>query len=221
MWNTHNASRSHWLEDLSGLCVDKDLVLLQSVSAVTAEVQMSDENILCEWVLSAYDQQPDCAVAAGVKTGCTVASLKQVEHYVDHSEANANSLRVLLETHYALGSSDQTLMVLNIHATPEVPASQFLDQFEQLCQCIDHHTGPVILGGDFDTWSPDRLAVFQQYATQASLFEASMTRQGSDAQVTKHLDHVFFRGMSLRSVESLSDIQTSDYSPITATLVVD
>ena len=221
MWNTRKTTPRNWRDDVGSLCVDKELVLLQNVAADIADTQIGRMGTHCEWVASGSDQPAEGDVVDGVKTGCVSAACQQIDHYADQREAHSNSSRVLLETHYALGTSSQTLMVVNIHASTDASTCEFLDQLEQLCSCIDHHTGPIIVGGSFDTWSPDRLAIFQQYAEQALLFEASMTRQGSDVLMTQHLDYVFYREMSLRSVESLPQLQIAGYSPITATFVVD
>jgi endonuclease/exonuclease/phosphatase (EEP) superfamily protein YafD len=75
----------------------------------------------------------------------------------------------------------------------------------------------VILAGDFNTWNPQRLGHFLDVAAVAGLHEASMERRCRLAHLNQHLDHVFYRGLKLRSVASLSHFQSSDHAPITAT----
>lgn len=220
IWNTYSANQRHWCKDFNELSGDNNLVLLQSVSVQTTDPQLDAVSTISEWAVAVSEQSVDGDALAGVKTGCTVASNKQIQHVLQQSEVDKGSSGVLLETHYALGTSSQTLMVLNMLATDGLPVSQCLEQFEQLCHCIEQHNGPIIVGGCFDSWSTDRLAKFQQYAAKAALFEASMTRQGSVERLTKHLDHVFFRGMSLQSVESMPQMQSTDYSPIIAKFII-
>jgi len=129
--------------------------------------------------------------------------------------------KLLLETHYALANSNSTLMVLNMHAINFVSVVKYVDQLGQLSSALSTHDGPVILAGDFNTWNPQRLARFQSVAGSAGLSEASMTRRSKIQHLNQHLDHVFYRGLSLRSVESLQHISSSDHAPITATFCIE
>ena len=46
-----------------------------------------------------------------------------------------------------------------------------------------------------------------------------MDRQSRLAHLNSHLDHVFYRGLTLRGVDSLGHVVSSDHAPITATFV--
>lgn len=229
MWNTYKAGQNNWLDDFSELYAGADLVLLQDATDGASNDQFNARSNRCSWVEAGYDDKLQGELFTGVKTGCTVAAQSHTAHYGHKGNSDSSRQRHLLETHYAtpasaLNTADapaQTLMVLNAHAIIDSQKNEHLDQFEELCHAISEHTGPVIVGGAFNTWCSYRFAAFQEYAQKASLFEVSLTRSNGVESSLQGMDHVFFRGMSLHAVESLPHVLSSDYSPIRATLVFD
>ena len=112
-------------------------------------------------------------------------------------------------------------MVLNMHAINFVRISKFVDQLEQLHKALASHSGPVLLAGDFNTWNAKRMSLLRECVKQANLQEASMARRTHLRHLHQHLDHVFYRGLSLWSIESLAEIDSSDHAPIKASFRVE
>ncbi len=220
VWNIYKARRSNWLSDFNDLVCDRDLVLLQEAVVNAPSDALFGLSERCEWIMACSHQQPGSGVITGVKTGCVATVDKQRVHRSRHTEPVVKTQKLLLETHYKLADSAETLMVLNMHAINFVGVKKYVDQLEQLSYALGHHSGPVILAGDFNTWSPKRLAHFKDRAERADLIEASMTRRSKVAHLNQHLDHVFFRGLCLTSVESMQQIRSSDHAPIMATLTL-
>ncbi len=221
VWNIYKARRTNWRTDFSELCADRDLVLLQEAVTNAPTDNVFDLCERYEWVMAGSHQHPVSSVITGVKTGCTARAEHREVYRSNFSEPLVKTQKLLLETHYALANSNNTLMVLNMHAINFVSVMKYVDQLEQLSIAMAAHKGPVILAGDFNTWNPRRLGHFKRVADRAGLSEASMARRSKIQHLHQHLDHVFYRGLSLRSVESLQHITSSDHAPITATFFVD
>jgi len=221
VWNIYKAKRTNWLDDFTELCEQKDLVLLQEAVINAPSDHYFNTSDRYEWLMASSHQNPQTGVITGVKTGCVAQIQRQLVHRSRSTEPFVNTQKLLLETHYAIAGSNKTLMVLNMHAINFVRVNKYLDQLDQLRQALAAHDGPIILGGDFNTWSPNRLALFQEHAEQANLVEANMTRRTKMVHLNQHLDHVFYRGVSLRSVEALQHVRSSDHSPIAATFTVE
>jgi len=221
VWNIYKAKRSNWLADFNTLVDNRDLVLLQEAVVNAPSDTLFGSSERCQWIMACSHQHPGTGVITGVKTGCIAALEKQCVYRSRHTEPVVNTQKLLLETHYKLVDSVNTLMVLNMHAINFVGVKKYIDQLEQLSDALSRHHGPVILAGDFNTWSPKRLAHFQQRAERADLIEASMSRRSKVAHLHQHLDHVFYRGLCLTSVESLQHIASSDHSPISATFMLE
>jgi endonuclease/exonuclease/phosphatase (EEP) superfamily protein YafD len=134
-----------------------------------------------------------------------------------HTEPVLQTQKLLLANTYPLKNCDKTLLVLNMHAINFVGVKKYIDQLDQLDAVLASHPGPVILGGDFNTWNPGRLMHFNNVADKAGLVEAAMQRPKKLSHLNQHLDHLFYRGLTLRSVESLRYVTSSDHAPITAT----
>ena len=108
-----------------------------------------------------------------------------------------------------------------MHAINFVATKKYVAQLEQLGSALADHAGPILLAGDFNTWSAARLESFQSVALGSGLVEAVMARQGRAATLNLHLDHVFYRGLSLQSIDSLEHVRSSDHAPIVASFNVD
>ena len=217
VWNILKGRRRSWAQDFSELVRDRDLVLLQEAVVNAPSDSMFTESQRFEWIMARSHRHPRTHIATGVKTGSVAASVERRVYLSPHSEPIVNTQKLLLVTRYALIDEVDTLMVLNMHAINFVSVKKYVEQLDQLTTALSTHSGPVILAGDFNTWNPQRLSCFIEISKAAGLVEASMQRRSRLANLNRHLDHVFYRGVELRSVASLAHYQSSDHSPITAT----
>lgn len=217
VWNILKAKRTHWGRDFKALIADRDLVLLQEAVLNAPSDELFTANDHFEWVMARSFRHPVSGVEHGVKTGCSVSASEQHFYLSPHAEPLSQTQKLLLVTHYPLQGETTTLMVLNMHAINFVTIAKYVEQLDQLESALRRHDGPTLLGGDFNTWSPTRLARFLEVARGAGLTEAAMSRKLRLAHMNSHLDHVFYRGLTLGKVESLGGYTSSDHAPITAT----
>lgn len=217
LWNILKAKRINWLDDFSDLVADRDLVMLQEAVFNAPSDPAFTQSRRLEWVMARSFKDPRTQKEHGVKTGCVAHAIERHFYLSPHHEPVSQTQKLLLTTLYPLRGSDEQLLVLNMHAINFVTVKKYVEQLGQLSGALATHTGPVILGGDFNTWNPTRLAHFQQVASAAGLLEANMERRSRLTQMNQHLDHLFYRDLTLRSVESLGHYQSSDHAPITAT----
>tara|TARA_R110002072_G_scaffold10569_21_gene49196 strand:+ start:2756 stop:3646 length:891 start_codon:yes stop_codon:yes gene_type:complete len=122
----------------------------------------------------------------------------------------------------------QTLMLVNLHAMlTDVPASGFTDQLDQLVQVASHHDGPLIFCGDFNSWSSDRNRRIHSRMKSLGLQQVQLPdgvgtcieAQGPFAffiglNPTSELDHVFYRGLTVREGRWVPELDASDHVPI-------
>lgn len=217
VWNILKAKRASWNEDFRKLIADRELVLLQEAVLNAPSDSLFRQSERFEWVMARSFRHPRTHVEHGVKTGCVVEASERHFYLSPHAEPLLQTQKLLLTTLYPLQNETAQLLVLNMHAINFVSVQKYVEQLDQLAAALAPHNGPVILAGDFNTWNPARLAHFQTIARKAGLVEAAMQRQSRLAHMNQHLDHVFFRGLTLRSVESLPHYASSDHAPITAT----
>jgi len=220
IWNIYKARRRSWSDDFKYLIADRDLVLLQEAVLGAPSDLIFTDSMRFQWNMARSFKDPVSGVEHGVKTGA-VASASSAHFYLSqYSEPLSQTQKLLLACEYCLGDSDeeeQRLLVLNMHAINFVSVHKYVAQLDQLEWVLEAHSGPILLAGDFNTWSAQRLSRFLAVSQGAGLQEAVIERRSRLAHLNCHLDHVFYRGLTLRSVESLSHIKSSDHYPITAT----
>ena len=219
VWNILKARRAGWRADFADLIADRDLALLQEAVLGAPSDRLFSASERFEWIMARSFRDPRSGIEHGVKTGCTVAASACRFYLSRHAEPLSNTQKLLLATRYPLAGERDTLLVLNMHAINFVTIDKYASQLEQLAAALADHVGPIILAGDFNTWSPARLERFVEVAARAGLVEAAMDRSRRLAHLNSHLDHVFFRGLTLRGIDSLAHVTSSDHAPITATFV--
>lgn len=217
LWNILKAKRSNWVDDFAQLTADRDVVMLQEAVFNAPSDHLFHGSERFEWVMARSFRGPISLVEHGVKTGSICKAVERHFYLSPHSEPLLQTQKLLLATVYPLASSEEHLLVLNMHAINFVSVRKYVEQLDQLGAALALHDGPVILGGDFNTWNPARLAHFKGVASNAGLQEAAMERQSKLAHMNQHLDHLFYRGLQLGSVKSLSNYSSSDHAPIVAT----
>lgn len=113
---------------------------------------------------------------------------------------------------------EQSLLVVNTHLINFVAFNKFCAHLDQVFQTLEHHDGPILLAGDFNTWNGKRLKYFHQLALSFSLEEVKMVRQPRLNHLLQHLDHIYCRGLTIVDSHVHTHIHSSDHYPISLTL---
>lgn len=119
-------------------------------------------------------------------------------------------------TEYALSNSTATLAVVNVHAINfSLGIEAFSRQLGQISDLVKAHEGPVIVSGDFNTWSQNRLETVQKMARESGLRTLVIPDDGRSTFFGKRVDHVFVRGLQTVAAATPA-VETSDHNPIVA-----
>lgn len=212
-WNMYKASKRGWLEDLTAMTADVDFVLLQEAMLHGDRAHPFHVSSGFEWVMAQNFAFKSTAVTSGVKTGSRIAAVsRKVLRSPDHEPIIALP-KMILATEYDILNSTGNLLILNIHAINITSSKKFGRQVAQLEAVLDTHKGPVILAGDFNTWNPRRRSILfdavENHALQHVPIGAPQWRHFGQV-----LDHVFYRGMTLKSAVCMKSIRSSDHIPL-------
>lgn len=127
----------------------------------------------------------------------------------------------------------QTLLAMNVHclAFERWGTAGFRAQLESIETLLRRHGGPIVLGGDFNTWSAKRLEHLQGLAQRLALTEVdgfsndrTTASKGSrlvdwilgvDGRLP--LDRVYYRGFAGHAARVLP-YRASDHNPLAVTL---
>lgn len=214
VWNVYKARHQNWMSDFEDLMPGQDLVILQEAVLNSRYDYYFAENRRHEWILGRSFKHRHTGIETGVKTGSITPSIDSKSIFSPHCEPISRTPKIVLSTRYRLFDSVQQLLVLNVHAINFVSLRKYTNQLTQLSQEIAAHKGPVILAGDFNTWSARRAGLFRELTHQLKLLEAVMHQPQRLNRFPRQLDHVYYKGLKLQSIRLLSSISSSDHLPI-------
>jgi endonuclease/exonuclease/phosphatase (EEP) superfamily protein YafD len=105
-------------------------------------------------------------------------------------------------------------MIANIHLINFTPhRTTYGHQVRQLTEILVNHQGPMILAGDFNTWSEERLAIIEEVAARLSLVPATFKTDRARKVFGYTVDRVYYRGLTLQEA-SVIEVNSSDHNPL-------
>ena len=214
IWNIEKAGNAGWSADLGVLGANSDLLLIQEASVAAM-------------IASALPQPLFQAFAAGYINSTTetgVLTLSTVEPSL-HCNLTAwepwlGTPKATNITEYPLAGLSSRLLVINLHAVNfSVGLEDFEAQVHALEPLLSQHIGPIIIAGDFNTWSNRRYQALGAFMAKHQLTPVDFAPDHRTRFWDMPLDHVFLRDLNL--VESrVIEVQSSDHNPLLITVEV-
>ena len=211
-WNVLKGSREDWRDDFQRLASVSDIVALQEAHLhddFHAELEESD----LHWDLT------NAFYLGGAETGVLIASnIKPGKPCTLHAnEPLIMTPKTALVTEYQIQGTAETLLVANIHMINfSLSTHEYRQQIAELKGAIKHHPGPMIITGDFNTWSQKRMAIIDNMVSGLGL---SAVEYDNDHRLTvfgNPVDHVYFRGLETIHANTES-VESSDHNPMMVT----
>ncbi len=218
-WNIYKGRKQNWLADFRRFSHQHDLVILQEAHLGNELKKTLHENALHWTMNTAFFYRKKA-------TGVMIASrVKPINSYgFRNKEPIIRLPKTTLINYYPIANCSQTLLVANIHSVNfTLGTAVYHRQLHELVTIIDQHSGPVIVAGDFNSWSRSRLFLIESMKKTLSL-HALDDALDSDAYPDsmghhktrifgKTIDHVFYRGLELID-QQVWPVDSSDHNPI-------
>ncbi|VAW65031.1 hypothetical protein MNBD_GAMMA10-1758 [hydrothermal vent metagenome] len=208
-WNIYKAQAKNWPADFKSLIKDQNLVLIQEAinqPRVTTPLRQQQP----WWQLN------NAFFYNGLETGVLTASSTPAIFSCAQRTAEPfiRLPKSVLINLYPISNRPQALLVANLHAINfTLGTVSYSEQMANMSSIIEQHTGPVIIAGDFNSWSEARNEIVNAMTEKLAL-KALAYPQHNRIRVFGHaLDHVFYRGLEILSEETL-DVSSSDHNPI-------
>jgi endonuclease/exonuclease/phosphatase (EEP) superfamily protein YafD len=144
-----------------------------------------------------------------------VASISGAPLRSPDAEPVLGTPKMALITTYDLAFSDDDLLVVNVHGINFRTGGAFAAQMAMIERAVASHVGPMILAGDFNTWSSGRKETLTHMTRALGL---SPVEPADDERGFLRLDHVFVRGLSVRGARFVNGLDSSDHAPIAVAL---
>jgi endonuclease/exonuclease/phosphatase (EEP) superfamily protein YafD len=216
VWNVYKTRKKGWYDDFLKLSRNKDLILLQESVLNNHDNSIFQNANRFEWIMACSHKYRISQVITGLKTGCVAKARGQEFLHSPDKEPILNTSKLMLATIYRLENSHKQLLVLNVHAINFVTLNKYANHINQILSVIQHHSGPIILAGDFNCWSAARLEFLFERIKNEGLTAVALDRKTRWHHLNRHLDHIFFRDLHLNNAKTLSFIKSSDHYPIVA-----
>ncbi len=214
VWNLYKGEKKSFVKDYKALTSGKDILLLQEVITDKRmnEVMTDDKERTYHIATSFFDTEKNWA-----RSGTATAS-KYRPAQVDwqrsyYREPIMNTAKMISIAKFDLENSSQNLMTLSIHGVNFVSAKKLRNQLRHAVRLIAAHKGPVVFGGDFNTWSDKKTAVMRTELRTVGLQEVPFG-EGRMETFGKPLDYVFTRGLKVHYSKVHKDIEGSDHKAL-------
>jgi endonuclease/exonuclease/phosphatase (EEP) superfamily protein YafD len=207
-WNTHKYADSRAHDDLLNFGSGADLILLQE--SIQDYTHMPSLNPQLHWEFAPGYVQ--AGIKTGVMTASSVAPIASCK--LTNKEPWLRSPKATNITRYALTGTDETLLVVNVHLINfTFGVSDMRAQLDQALAFVELHSGPVIVSGDFNTWSARRSKVVTQALTRLNLQPVEYTNDLRTRIFGQPVDHLYVRDIKAATATS-HPVESSDHNPI-------
>jgi endonuclease/exonuclease/phosphatase (EEP) superfamily protein YafD len=208
-WNIQKQTGGALEKDFGRVLQRADILLLQETLLSENLKGMLNRSPYHWHLVTAFEMQQ---AKAGVLTAAAAAPdlvcpLRAIEPLI-------RIPKTALITRYPLTGAGRFLMVANVHMinfTPDLEA--FSDEAERIYEILARHTGPMVVAGDFNTWSRERLTMLENVALRLRLepvtFEADFSRKVFGFPV----DRVYYRGLTPLETRVIR-VTSSDHNPL-------
>ncbi|MFO1284555.1 MAG: endonuclease/exonuclease/phosphatase family protein [Burkholderiales bacterium] len=212
-WNIHKSARAGWESDLARFLAAGEFVLLQE-SLLGSAMRERLERAGARWV------QAEAWSARAGPTGALIASrVAPARHCVlRQAEPPGIPPKSAVVAWYRLAGRADTLAVASVHSVNFSPGlAAYRRQLESLAATLADHRGPVVVGGDFNTWSPVRAALVDEILAGVGLAPIVPVVDRRSRFLGLPADHLYVRGLVAVDA-AVASLDSSDHVPIVAAL---
>ncbi len=231
-WNAQKGQSAQFKTDLSRLVIGErpDVVFLQEARADLLETKRIGAYFASSW---SYPWPNGKTIGLLILSHVAPVRIQPVPS--KHKEFFITAPKLSLVTEYPLADGHR-LLAINVHllAFERWGTTGIRSQLEDLKALMEAHSGPIIMAGDFNTWSQRRLALVRELSEELNLEEVTNFpggRKTGDKQASflnwlfgieeeLPLDRVYYRGFSHHSAKMLA-YDSSDHPAIEVTLVLE
>ena len=207
-WNIYKGKRENWAIDFKRYSYKHDVLLIQEAH-LGNDLQSVLDNEHQYWALNAaFNYQ---GKATGVMTASRVKPLRSCGQR--RAEPIIRYPKTSLISYYPVEGMNENLLVANIHGINfTFGVGAYKEQIEKLYDVMKHHNGPIVLAGDFNTWSDKRMLIVDDLAQRLSLESLDYTSHNRTIVFGNALDHVFYRGLDPVEHDTWY-VTSSDHNP--------
>lgn len=211
-WNVEKAQHPDLITEFAAYAERSDLIFLQEAVPLKKNHTVIAQSLYEAFVRGYVQNEIDTGVLTLARTPHLVhCHLLATEPWLRTPKATSVTL-------YPLAGSDDSLLTINLHAVNfSFGVKAYRAQLELAAELIRAHEGPVIFGGDLNTWSDRRQATLDALTDQLELTPIPFSPDHRTSRFGRPLDHIYVRDLTRQSSETVQ-VETSDHNPLIVTL---
>lgn len=216
-WNWQKCKHKDWAAEFAQLAQAADLFLAQEVRRSSA-VQATMDGAPYHWdgAISFFSLKEKNPI--GVATGC-VAKPTQVTFAAAAREPVLRVPKMTLASLIPVENTPQPLLVINVHAINFTGLKPFENNLHRAAELLLDFNGPVLLGGDFNSWNAKRRRLLQCVSRAAGLREIAFEPDVRTRCLGRPVDYLFVRGLKVLA-SGVRVTRASDHNPLLARLEI-
>jgi len=211
-WNSYKGRNTLWKEDLERLISHSDVVVLQE-GYLTDGLQLLLSKNQYNWDIAKAFTFND------VYTGVLTASRVKPDFLCSFRmpEPLSGIPKTVLITRYPLSGTDEYLVVANIHMINfSLGLADYQAQLKKTADALSQHRGPLIITGDFNSWSRERMQILAEIMQKLGAKEVVFSMDHRTTFLGKQVDHIYYR--KLVPLDAVTEkVTTSDHNPMLVT----
>ncbi|MEL0630866.1 endonuclease/exonuclease/phosphatase family protein [Psychromonas aquatilis] len=207
-WNIYKQQNPQWQTQLEKWSSETDFITLQEAKYDQRLIDFSDQEHLYPLQNVAFSMQ---GTDYGVNTFSRIQPLQKCA--TRYSEPWTYIPKTGLASTYAIRGSQQTLLLINLHGVNfTLTSTPLKEQVSPYLQLIEAHQGPIIISGDFNTWSKARSEEVIDTLISEGFAETLFSKDQRLIVFGYPLDHVFYRDLTVLGAQSI-ETDASDHTP--------
>ena len=211
-WNVEKAKHPGLVTEFAAYAERSDLIFLQEAVPLKKAETVIAQSLYEAFVRGYVQNEIDTGVLTLARTAHLVhCQLLATEPWLRTPKATSVTL-------YPLAGSDASLLTINLHAVNfSFGVKEYRFQLEAAAELMRAHRGPVIFGGDLNTWSNRRQATLDAVTEELGLTAVPFSPDHRTSRFGRPLDHLYVRDLAWQSSETVQ-VETSDHNPLIVTL---
>jgi len=211
-WNIYKQQNTQWLAQLNEWAMQTDIIALQEAKSEQALTLFNQTQQFTSLMNIAFTFQQE-------NYGVNTLSHTQPQQVCGtrYKEPLSQIPKSGLASTYPMQNSLQSLLLINLHGVNfTLTAAPLMEQFHPYLQLITAHDGPIVMTGDFNTWSEEKTNVVKNTLTGLGLSEVTFKQDNRLNVFGRPLDHIFYRGLKVDKTQSIKTT-ASDHNPLFVT----
>lgn len=212
IWNVKKMKGSKTHDFLHRWVQQADLTLIQEAGygSTTNDFwnKINPASALWSFAVS-YKQK---GLTTGVLTRSIFHPLKQKILRSRGREVLKKSHKMSLLTYLPIEGREEPLLVINLHALNFVSLGSYTKQVDRLLEYIKPHQGPIVVGGDFNSYTWQRNKRLLNRLSPLGIKEVKI--EGRKTIWPWKLDRVFTRGFQVQKAYMMHESEGSDHEAL-------